>query len=264
MSETPASTSGTGGLPDAPDLAAAFAAMPVTRPRRGRINTAEATPAGEREPDPAPAEEPAPAGQEPAPDPAGEPRAELPVARRGPAPDRRPVVRPRHRPVRAPAKQNEEQTYTLPDLGAAGSLATQCSVMVTTDVRERVREYQQKRLADTGREPTNALVVRRAVAAAYKGRDEVMPELLDRIRREQHDAEDEDDDPDGLFGDVDGRRVARGRVKGDRVQQPFRPSRQELATIDALTHAYGFPSRSDFVNVVLGWWLPPRKRSGGR
>ncbi|MFD1277887.1 hypothetical protein ACFQ51_55810 [Streptomyces kaempferi] len=42
----------------------------------------------------------------------------------------------------------------------------------------------------------------------------------------------------------------------DSTQQSFRPSRQELAVYDGYAAAHGFDNRSDFLDAVLGGFLP--------
>ncbi|NUP35751.1 MAG: hypothetical protein HOY76_01690 [Streptomyces sp.] len=126
--------------------------------------------------------------------------------------------------------------------------------MVSGSVRERFAHYQLTKKMQTGKEPTNAVVVRRAVLNARK--NDLFAQLLEQVRHRQQPVEEEDHDPDGLFGEVPGRRAERGRMK-DSVQQSFRPSYQELEVIDAMTTAYGFPSRSDFLDAALDAFLPP-------
>ncbi|MFG2775304.1 hypothetical protein [Streptomyces sp. NPDC048350] len=138
----------------------------------------------------------------------------------------------------------------------------QCTVMIDQNVRTRFEQYQTVQKVLTGREPTNAVVVRRAVLHAQ--RHGLYEEMLSKLRSRAQPAQEEDADPDGLFGvEVTGRRTERGRVK-NRTQQSFRPSARELAVIDGLTDQWGFPSRSDFVNEVLDAFLPALKRERGR
>ncbi|MCZ4098042.1 hypothetical protein [Streptomyces sp. H39-C1] len=146
-------------------------------------------------------------------------------------------------------------------LGSPGEVATQCSIMISGGVRKRFAAYQLSRKLTTGHEPTNAIVVRRAVIHAK--RQDLFAGLLEALRHQQQPAQDEDYDPEGMFGDVPARRTARGRVK-DSVQQSFRPSLQELAVIDALTAGHGFPTRSDFLNAALDAFLPQLSEPKGR
>jgi hypothetical protein len=155
-------------------------------------------------------------------------------------------------PVETP-QPREVSAVQIRNLGEAGQRATQCTVMVSVSVRDRFAHYQLTKKME-GREPTNAVVVRRAVLHARK--NDLFAQLLEKVRHRQQPVEDEDHDPDGLFGEVPGRRAERGRVK-DSVQQSFRPSYQELEVIDAITAAYGFPSRSDFLDAALDAFLPP-------
>ncbi|MGW7671565.1 hypothetical protein ACWGJX_31245 [Streptomyces sp. NPDC054775] len=105
----------------------------------------------------------------------------------------------------------------------------------------------------TGSEPTNAVVVKRAFLHAHK--NDLWAELREAVRHRQHPINAEDDDPDGLFGDVPARRVDRGGVKHS-VQQSFRPSPQELGVYDGYAAAHGFDNRSDFIDAVLDAFLP--------
>jgi hypothetical protein len=219
-----------GGLPDDPDLAAAFARRPQRE--KPRVAQPPETPVA---PPPVVPEEPAVV-----PDP------ETPEAVLVPA-----------QPVPAEsARQPDPITLPFPDLGTTGKLTMQCAVNISLDVQERFDAYQAAKSQETGRTPTNAVVVRRAVNAAnnagafFKIRERALARL-----------QPDEDDSGSLFGEVEGRRSARGRIK-QTAQQPFRPSRQELAVIDTLWKGYEFPSRSDFLDAVLDWWLPdlPRKK----
>ena len=218
-----------GGLPDAPDLAAAFAARPNRR---------------KPEPPPRPVEEPeTPPEPEAAPEPPPEPE--------------KPSVALLPAQAAAPATPAPKVDIELPNLGALGRTTMQCAVNIDLGVQDRFNEYQADRKTATGREPTNAVVIRRAVAAANK--EEVFGELLEAALLRLRTGEEADDDSDSLFGEVEGRKESRGRTKTT-GQQPFRPSRQELAVIDAIWQGYHFPSRSDFLNAVLDWWLPKAKK----
>lgn len=151
----------------------------------------------------------------------------------------------------------------VPPGHSTGNDATQCTIMVQRQVRERFSHYQTALKAQTGWEPTNAVVVRRAFLHAK--RQELWSDLLQRARNRQQPLSDEDLDPDGLFGDVPNRRVDRGSVK-ESTQQSFRPSKQELAVYDAFATAHGFDNRSDFLDAVLAAFLPdlPSNRRSGR
>ncbi|MFD9442454.1 hypothetical protein ACFWBR_30500 [Streptomyces sp. NPDC060006] len=125
--------------------------------------------------------------------------------------------------------------------------------MVESQVRKRFTHYQTAVKLETGSEPTNAVVVRRAFLHVKKNNSWNI--LRERARHRQHPVTEEDNDPDGLFGDVPARRVDRGSVKNS-TQQSFRPSRQELAVYDAFAAAHGFDNRSDFLDAVLDAFLP--------
>jgi len=141
----------------------------------------------------------------------------------------------------------------IPNLGPAGARATQCTIMASQNVRERFAHYQLAKKMAGEKEPSNALVVRRAFL--YCKRGSLFTKLLRDVYQQQNAVDDEDYDEDGFLGEVVGRRAVRGRLK-DSGQQSFRPSEQELANYDAFTQAYGFPSRSDFLNAVLDEFLP--------
>ncbi|MET7552172.1 hypothetical protein ABZS94_42175 [Streptomyces sp. NPDC005500] len=151
-------------------------------------------------------------------------------------------------------------------LGERGQEAGQCTIMVSSDVRRRFAQYQLAQKMTTGHEPTNAVVVRRAVLHVKK--HDLFGSLREALRHRRQPVQEEDSDPDGLFGEVPARRTARGSVKDSR-QQSFRPSSRELAVIDALASAYAFPNRSDFLNSALDAFLPPlpndspRRRASG-
>lgn len=94
-------------------------------------------------------------------------------------------------------------------------------------------------------------------------RHDLFDQMRERLRHRLQPVQDEDLNPDGLFGDVPARRTDRGPVK-DSQQQSFRPSRRELAVIDVLAAAYLFPNRSDFLNECLDSFLPSLSESGRR
>ncbi|MGW4784888.1 hypothetical protein [Streptomyces sp. NPDC004230] len=149
-----------------------------------------------------------------------------------------------------------QQVSVPPDTSSASasSTATQCTIMVQPQVRNRFANYQTTQKVETGREPTNAVVVKRAFLHAHK--NDLWVQLRESVRHRQTPVSDEDADPDGLFGDVPARRVDRGGVKHG-VQQSFRPSLQELAVYDAYASAYGFDNRSDCLDACLDAFLPP-------
>ncbi|MEU9412221.1 hypothetical protein AB0E08_41915 [Streptomyces sp. NPDC048281] len=136
----------------------------------------------------------------------------------------------------------------------ASRLPTQCTIMVQPQVRDRFGKYQTAQKVETGLEPTNAVVVKRAFLHA--NRNDLWPQLREAVRHRQQPISEEDHDPDGLFGEVPARRVDRGGIKHG-VQQSFRPSLQELAVYDAYAEAYTFNNRSDFLDAVLDAFLPP-------
>ncbi|MFF7764205.1 hypothetical protein [Streptomyces griseorubiginosus] len=140
------------------------------------------------------------------------------------------------------------------DASPSGNLPTQCTIMVQAQVRERFGRYQTAQKVDTGVEPTNAVVVKRAFLHAH--RNDLWAQLREAVRHRQQPVSEEDDDPAGLFGEVPARRVDRGGVKHG-VQQSFRPSQQELDVYDAYAEAYRFDNRSDFLDAVLDTFLPP-------
>lgn len=184
-----------------------------------------------------------------------------------PAPDSAKVVEPQ--PV-LPAVANPDSRSAepavvvelqVPQLGERGQEAGQCTIMVSSDVRRRFAHYQLTQKMTTGHEPTNAVVVRRAVLHVKK--HDLFVSLRDAARHWRQPVQEEDSDPDGLFGEVPARRTARGSVKDSR-QQSFRPSSRELAVIDALASAYAFPNRSDFLNSALDAFLPPLPEAARR
>lgn len=199
----------------------------------------------------------APEASEPAP-----PRAEQPTAAApGSEVDVRPVSVPTTRTPVPPGLQGGPVEVRIPSLGPVGARATQCTVMVTHNVRDRFAHYQLAKKMAGDKEPSNALVVRRAFL--YCKRQDLFGKLLTDVYQQRSAVEDEDYDEDGMLGEVIGRRAVRGRLK-ESGQQSFRPSEQELVTYDAYSQAYGFPSRSDFLNAVLDEFLPQLPASGRR
>lgn len=164
------------------------------------------------------------------------------------------TARPEPEPREAPP------AVQLPVAASVQNTTTGCTINVSTDVRARFAHYQLVQKVETGHEPTNAVVVRRAVLHVQK--EQLFGQLLMLLRQGQQEIQEEDLDPDGLFGEAPERRTERGRVK-DSTQQSFRPSWRELAVIDALTARHGFPSRSDFLTAVLDSFLPalPKART---
>ncbi|WP_045562706.1 hypothetical protein [Streptomyces sp. FxanaA7] len=167
-----------------------------------------------------------------------------------------------HRPVPLAYRSDVQiDQVQVPTLGPAGARATQCTVMVSHSVRERFAHYQLSKKMAGDKEPSNALVVRRAFL--YCKRNSLFGKLLGDVYQQHNAVDEEDYDEDGMLGEVVGRRAVRGRLK-DSGQQSFRPSEQELANYDAFSQAYGFPSRSDFLNAVLDEFLPQLPAAGRR
>lgn len=160
-----------------------------------------------------------------------------------------------------PGLQGGTIEVQVPALGPTGARATQCTVMISTGVRDRFAHYQLAKKVAGEREPSNALVIRRAFIHAKRAN--LFGKLLADLYHQTNALDEEDYDEDGLLGDVIGRRTIRGRLK-ETGQQSFRPSEQELATYDAFSQAYGFPSRSDFLDCVLDEFLPQLPASGRR
>ncbi|MDX3202806.1 hypothetical protein [Streptomyces scabiei] len=149
----------------------------------------------------------------------------------------------------------------VPDLGPSGARATQCTVMISQNVRDRFARYQLEKKIAGEKEPSNALVVRRAFLAAK--RNNLFGAILTDMYQRANAVDEEDYDEDGLLGEVVGRRTVRGRLR-DSGQQSFRPSEQELATYDAFSTAYGFPDRSAFMEGLLDNFLPQLPAAGRR
>lgn len=175
------------------------------------------------------------------------PGAEVAVRPAAPHPEPTPAPAPVHavaRPVPAPTSS-----------AAAGEgRTTQVTINVSSSVRDRFAAYQLAQKIERGAEPTNAVVVKRAVLHAHRG--DLWAQMREHVRHRQSPVFDEDDDPDGLFGDVPtAGQAVRGRAR-DTVQQSFRPSLAELARYDQLAAEYGFDNRSEFLDVALEFYLP--------
>lgn len=242
------------------------------QPSAEETPAAQPTPAPAPEPEPAPvvvAEEPKPTVPSPAPAPEQPATPERPKQETPPAAPETPSTEVEVRAVTVPVTrtpvppglQGGTIEVQVPALGPTGARATQCTVMVSTAVRDRFAHYQLAKKMAGEKEPSNALVVRRAFLHAK--RNNLFGKLLADVYHQQNQVDDEDYDEDGLLGDVVGRRTVRGRMK-QTGQQSFRPSEQELATYDAYSQAYGFPSRSDFLDAVLDEFLPQLPASGRR
>ncbi|MFI0822277.1 hypothetical protein ACH4TX_42110 [Streptomyces sp. NPDC021098] len=238
----------------APEASASESEAPAvdTAPQPGQVE-----PEQQSAPEPPTEVEPPPIVEESQPEPARTALVPQPTPSSGKLPaSAAPAIE--RTPAPAPADR-QPTTVQIRNLGEPGQRATQCTIMVSSSVRDRFAHYQLTKKMQTGKEPTNAIVVRRAVLHARK--NDLFAQLLEKVRHQQQPVEDEDHDPDGLFGEVPGRRAERGRMK-DSVQQSFRPSYQELEVIDAITKAYGFPSRSDFLDAALDAFLPALPASG--
>lgn len=169
-----------------------------------------------------------------------------------------PPVPVTHRPRPLPSTPQPVKV-TIPDYGPMGTRPVQCTVMIARTTRDRLAAYQLAKKMETGKEPTNALVVRRAFLHARK--NQLFGKLLRDLQLRQSTVDEEDFDDDGILGGVSGRKAERGRVK-DNVQQSFRPSTQELAAYDAFAEAYDFPTRSEFLDALLDEFLPTPKEPG--
>lgn len=269
-------TAYTDGLPD-DNLSNAFAR--AQRGRRPRTDKSAAPSVPQTDAGPAADDTAAvvPDVVVPAPEPvqAAAPRqAEPEQAPRGPAaddtaaavPEQRdqvPAAEPSHREVavRPPAEPEPVQAVVRPLPAATGTgeeRTTQCTINVSVSVRDRFAAYQTARRVKTGTEPTNAVVVRWAVLHAH--RNGLWGQMLEYVRHSQTPVFEEDDDPDGLFGDVPAsRQTVRGRAR-DTVQQSLRPSLAELARYDQLAAQHQFGNRSEFLDAALEMYLPAENR----
>lgn len=257
----------TGGTPETPEIPPQELA-PAAEPRTDAPHVPAPAPAADVT---AATAEPTAAPEAPALASKAKPTvAAEPVSTPAPEPVKPPTevaVRPAVTPVTHTPSPLAERAITpagpvqVPDLGPGGSRATQCTIMVSANVRDRIAHYQLTKKMETGKEPTNSVVVRRAFL--HTKRNDLFGALLTVLHHRQNPVEDEDYDDDGLLGQVVGRRAERGRMK-DSQQQSFRPSYQELATYDAFCTAYGFPSRSDFLDACLDEFLPSLPASGRR
>ena len=246
-------------LPDDEALGA-FAAAAFGPPARNRTPAGQSgggvseAPAAEHVPTAEPQSSLAPQPPAvPAPSPEPAPVAEVAV------PDAPPVP-VAHRPQPLP-RTPQPGKVTIPDYGPMGTRPVQCTVMIARTVRDRLAAYQLAKKMETGKEPTNALVVRRAFLHARK--NSLFGKLVRDLQLRQGTVDEEDFDEDGILGGVSGRKAERGRVK-DNVQQSFRPSTQELAAYDAFAEAYDFPTRSEFLDALLDEFLPQQASSSRR
>ncbi|MEE1838137.1 hypothetical protein [Streptomyces sp. SP17KL33] len=236
----------------------------ATRPAQSESASAAPEPASE----PGAQREATVPPQPTAPDAAAEAASEPEAATAQPVPSTTTAVEVRAVPVAVartspvpPALQGGVVQVTVPDLGPSGARATQCTVMISQNVRDRFARYQLEKKMAGEKEPSNALVVRRAFLSAR--RNDLFLEILTEMYHRANAVDEEDYDEDGLLGEVVGRRAIRGRLR-DSGQQSFRPSAQELATYDAFCTAYGFADRSAFMEGLLDRFLPQLPASGRR
>ncbi|WP_158857941.1 hypothetical protein [Streptomyces sp. NRRL B-1347] len=224
---------------------------------------------GPRAPQPAAAPEPAPEPDDAPAEPAtkeetggvevGEVSAPVPSPAAEATPLASPVAQRTVAPVvppaspAAPVGPHEVVVPHLPEMHTANSPG-QCTVMVHSEVRKRFLNYQTATKVQTGVEPTNAVVVKRAFLHAKK--HDLWTSLREQVRHRQQPVSPEDDDPDGLFEEVPTRRVDRCGTKHG-VQQSFRPTPRELTVYDTYASTYGFDNRSEFLDAVLDGFLPP-------
>jgi hypothetical protein len=241
-----------GGLPKVDSPLAGFAADTLAPRRRRRRETEEDAAPPTAAPAAAPQAPSPPAAAEPA-----EPEASVPEQREQAAPDApaRAEVAVRQVADPQPAAVFRPLVPVAPPAAAAGDdRTTQCTINVSASVRDRFADFQLKKKLEVGNEPTNAVVVRWAVLHAH--REGLWSQMREYVRHRQAPTFAEDDDPDGLFGDVPaGRQTVRGRAR-DTVQQTFRPSLAELARYDQLAAQYGFANRSEFLDAALEVYLP--------
>ncbi|MGV9836540.1 hypothetical protein ACWDUL_20460 [Nocardia niigatensis] len=205
--------------------------------------------------------------------PAPQPTAPVTTPASPPGPVAAPARRPAAPPRRATPPPETDGTVIkiaadtievfIPALGDIGATSKQTLVNVDEDIKGRFTAYCEAKKREGGGEPPAGLVVRRAYNKARK--EDTWQRLLAEETMRSGLADDEDDDPDGLLGDVEGRRATRGSVRVKRGFA-FRPSRQELALFDAIAAAVGFSDRGAFVNAILHDFLPsevakPRRRT---
>lgn len=249
-----------GGLPKTDSPLAGFAADALAPRRRRRRES-------EENPPPAAAEPAAPAEQESAPAPpaarveavSAAPEASVPEQREQAAPEApRAEVAVRQESSPAPLAVVQPMPPVPAATGPGEGRTTQCTINVSTAVRDRFAAFQLSKKLEAGSEPTNAVVVRWAVLHAH--RNGLWAQMREYVRHQQTPTFLEDDDPDGLFGDVPAvRQTVRGRAR-DTVQQTLRPSLAELARYDQLAGQHGFGNRSEFLDAALDAFLPPLEK----
>ncbi|MER5372673.1 hypothetical protein [Streptomyces sp. NPDC002553] len=118
------------------------------------------------------------------------------------------------------------------------------------EVLERFKEYQLDQKIRTKSEPSNTVVVFRAINSAVAGNKLEQLSKLDDVA---------DEDAGGFLAiQAPGRRTSRERRRTDQLS--WRPTFANLTQIDDLWPTAGFKDRSHFVNGVLDGFLPELKR----
>jgi len=121
---------------------------------------------------------------------------------------------------------------------------------VDVEVLERFKAYQLEQKIRTKSEPSNTVVVFRAINSA------VAANKLDQLSKLDEVA---DEDAGGFLSiQAPGRRTTRERRRTDQLS--WRPTFANLEQIDELWPTTGFKDRSHFVNGVLDDFLPEVKR----
>ncbi|MEU5240940.1 hypothetical protein ACH4UR_24850 [Streptomyces lydicus] len=210
----------TGGLPDGDESLAALA-----RGALGTAGTPLAAPSAPPAPVSAAAAAPVPSPAVPSPTPP-QPRAAAPTPPR--------AVSPEPEPVDEPTSPADERF-------------TQVVVNVDVDVLERFKAYQFDERAKTKSEPSNTVVVFRAINDAVKNK---------KLGELSSGPEEESDD--FLAIEAPGRRTSRERRKTDQLS--WRPTFKDLDKIDKLWATHAFDNRSAFIEAVLGAYLPALKK----
>jgi hypothetical protein len=144
----------------------------------------------------------------------------------------------------SPATQDDA---TASDTSASDNRFTQVTSIVDVDVLERFKAYQLQQKIRTGEDPSNTVVVFRAINAAVKAK-----------QLEELNAGPEEDSDDFLSIHAPGRRTSRERRRTDQLS--WRPTFGNLEMIDGLVQQYQYKDRSRLINVVLGAFLPELRR----
>ncbi|MGW6203720.1 hypothetical protein ACWF9B_08750 [Streptomyces sp. NPDC055089] len=134
------------------------------------------------------------------------------------------------------------------DTGAYKNRFTQVTSIVDVQVLERFKAYQLQQKIRTGEDPSNTVVVFRAINAAVKAK-----------QLEELNAPPEEETDDFLSIHAPGRRTSRERRRTDQLS--WRPTFGNLAMIDGLVQQFQYKDRSRLINVVLDAFLPELKRS---